>query len=166
MLGNGARRQPFQVSDPATARLALRLRLWEVRARERDGGDATLPESFGDLLRERRVAASLTQEQLAELCHLSPKTIAALEQGRRRTPRLSTVKEIAVALGLDEAARTELARAAAGGAPGFSWSPGIRPGFSPAPVGDLSPSCRCIRLPAPVTPLIGRQAAINEIRQK
>jgi predicted ATPase/transcriptional regulator with XRE-family HTH domain len=125
-----------------------------------------LPASFGDLLRERRVAASLTQEQLAELCHLSPKTIAALEQGRRRTPRLSTVKEIAVALGLDEAARSELARAAAGSAPGFSWSPGIRPGFSPAPVGDLSPSCRCIRLPAPVTPLIGRQAAINEIRQK
>jgi predicted ATPase/transcriptional regulator with XRE-family HTH domain len=134
---------------------------------ERDGGDATLPLSFGDLLRERRVEASLTQEQLAELCHLSPKTIAALEQGRRRTPRLSTVKEIADALGLDEAARTELARAATGGASDFNGSPGFcAPGFSEVPLGDLSPTSRRIRLPTPVTPLIGRRAAIDEIGHK
>ena len=74
-----------------------------------------MPASFGELLRERRIAASLTQEKLAEMCHLSPKTVAALEQGRRRAPRLSTVKEIADALGLSQAARTELAVAAAAG---------------------------------------------------
>ena len=77
-----------------------------------------MPASFGELLRQRRIAASLTQEKLAELCRISPKTVAALEQGRRRAPRLSTVKEIADALGLNQAARTELASAAAaGGAP-------------------------------------------------
>src|SRR5262249_7728056 len=70
----------------------------------RDGGDATLPASFGELLRQRRIAASLTQEKLAEMCRLSPKTVAALEQGRRRAPRLSTVKEIADALGLNQSA--------------------------------------------------------------
>ena len=84
-----------------------------------------MPASFGELLRQRRIAASLTQEKLAEMCHLSPKTVAALEQGRRRAPRLSTVKEIADALGLNQAARTELAiAAAAGGAPArsFEWA--------------------------------------------
>ncbi len=60
-----------------------------------------MPASFGELLRQRRIAASLTQEKLAEMCRLSPKTVAALEQGRRRAPRLSTVKEIADALGLE-----------------------------------------------------------------
>ncbi len=147
--------------------------------------------SFGELLRERRIAASLTQEQLAELCRLSPKTVAALEQGRRRAPRLSTVKEIADALGLSQAARTELAvAAAAGGAPvqgsrgtGGESAPGQAPttGNTPADSGErataaplghggahlgyLSTRSRLRRLPAPVTPLIGRRGAIDQIKQ-
>jgi predicted ATPase/transcriptional regulator with XRE-family HTH domain len=128
-----------------------------------------LPPSFGELLREQRIAASLTQEKLAELCHLSPKTVAALEQGRRRAPRLSTVKEIADALGLGQAARTELAVAAtAGGAP--VRRSGEHATIGPRDTGGAPldyPRARSTfrRLPTPVTPLIGRHTAIDQIKQ-
>src|SRR6516162_8147966 len=73
-----------------------------------------MAESFGDLLRGLRVAASLTQEALAERCRISPATIAALEQGRRTAPRLSTVRVIAGALELPPGDVALLARAASG----------------------------------------------------
>jgi len=77
-----------------------------------------MADSFGELLRRFRVAASLTQEALAERCRISPATVAAFEQGRRRAPRLSTVRLIAEALELSAADRETLARAADdGGAP-------------------------------------------------
>ncbi|HEV2375239.1 MAG TPA: helix-turn-helix domain-containing protein [Streptosporangiaceae bacterium] len=71
-----------------------------------------MADSFGDLLRRFRVAASLTQEALAEQCRLSPATIAAIEQGRRKAPRLSTVRLIADALVLSPVDRELLATAA------------------------------------------------------
>jgi transcriptional regulator with XRE-family HTH domain len=42
-----------------------------------------MAESFGELLRRFRIAASLTQEALAQECRISPATVAAIEQGRR-----------------------------------------------------------------------------------
>src|SRR5215469_9317375 len=74
-----------------------------------------MADSFGDLLRRFRVAASLTQEALAERCRISPATVAALEQGRRTAPRLSTVRLIATALDLSAADVELLARAASDG---------------------------------------------------
>jgi len=71
-----------------------------------------MADAFGDLLRRFRVAASLTQEALAEQCRISPATIAAIEQGRRNAPRLSTVRLIAEALDLSPADRELLALAA------------------------------------------------------
>jgi predicted ATPase/transcriptional regulator with XRE-family HTH domain len=71
-----------------------------------------MAESFGELLRRLRIAASLTQEALAQECRISPATVAAIEQGRRRAPRLSTVRLIADALELSPADREMLARAA------------------------------------------------------
>ena len=71
-----------------------------------------MADSFGELLRRFRVAASLTQEALAERCRISPATIAAIEQGRRKAPRLSTVRLIAEALELPPADREVLAKAA------------------------------------------------------
>jgi predicted ATPase/transcriptional regulator with XRE-family HTH domain len=71
-----------------------------------------MADSFGELLRRFRVAASLTQEALADRCRISPATIAAIEQGRRKAPRLSTVRLIAEALELSAADREVLARAA------------------------------------------------------
>lgn len=71
-----------------------------------------MADSFGELLRQFRVSASLTQEALADRCRISPATVAAIEQGRRRAPRLSTVKLIADAMELSAADRELLARAA------------------------------------------------------
>src|ERR1022692_816122 len=74
-----------------------------------------MADSFGELLRRFRVAASLTQEALAKRCKISPAAIAAFEQGRRKAPRLSTVRLIAEALELSAADLEALARAADAG---------------------------------------------------
>ena len=91
---------------------------------------------FGLLLRQHRVRRALTQERLAELARISPAAVAALEAGRRRAPRLSTVALLCDALGLDEAERSELATAsgglaapsAVGRAPAAVAEPGRGPG--------------------------------------
>ncbi len=69
-------------------------------------------EQFGALLRRHRLAASLTQEQLAEQAMVSATAIAALERGRRRAPRLSTVRQLGMALGLNPDDLAALAEAA------------------------------------------------------
>ena len=68
--------------------------------------------SFGVLLREHRLSRSLTQDRLAERAGVSAKAVAALESGRRKSPRLSTIALLVDALGLDEEQRAVLARAA------------------------------------------------------
>jgi transcriptional regulator with XRE-family HTH domain/tetratricopeptide (TPR) repeat protein len=72
--------------------------------------------AFGALLRKFRAEANITQEELAERSGLSPKAIAALEQGTRRSPRPSTVEWLAEALKLD-VSRKEAFVAAARGLP-------------------------------------------------
>ena len=56
--------------------------------------------SFGDLLRRFRLAAGLTQEELAERAGLSRRGITDLERGARTTPRRETLGLLANALGL------------------------------------------------------------------
>jgi transcriptional regulator with XRE-family HTH domain len=65
--------------------------------------------NFAEQLRRYRVAAGLTQEELAERAHLSKRGIADLERGQRQAPRKATVALLAEALGLatDERARLE-----------------------------------------------------------
>ena len=75
-------------------------------------GERAVDESFGALLRRHRLAASLTQEALAERAAVSATAIAALERGRRRAPRLSTLRLIARALDLSAGDLAELSRAA------------------------------------------------------
>jgi predicted ATPase/transcriptional regulator with XRE-family HTH domain len=132
-------------------------------------------DTFGHLLRRLRVAASLTQEALATRCRLSPDTIAALEQGQRRAPRLSTVRAIADALGLSAVDTAELARAAA---PERLASGSRMAAASPGDTGDVreqspssgarthkGPEDRRARLPAPIGPLFGRHADIDSVVQ-
>jgi transcriptional regulator with XRE-family HTH domain len=69
------------------------------------------PVPFGALLLRLRAAAGLTQEQLAARAGLSPAAITALESGKRRTPRFTTVELLATALGLDAQQRQELVAA-------------------------------------------------------
>jgi len=61
--------------------------------------DATRPGStFGDRLRHDRLAAGLTQEELAERSGLSVRAISNLERGRVRRPRRDTAQRLASAL--------------------------------------------------------------------
>src|ERR1700741_25609 len=62
----------------------------------------------GVWLRQQRVAAGLTQEDLAERAGVSVRTIADLERGRTRKPYPSSLRALVRALGLPEAAGTEL----------------------------------------------------------
>src|SRR4051812_50170548 len=63
---------------------------------------------FGPLLRRHRLAAGLSQSELAERAGLSPDGIRALEAGRRATPRPYTVRALAEALALAEEDRLQL----------------------------------------------------------
>jgi predicted ATPase/transcriptional regulator with XRE-family HTH domain len=130
-----------------------------------------MADSFGDLLRRFRVAASLTQEALAERCRISPATVAALEQGRRTAPRLSTVRLIATALDLSAADVERLARAASDGsaaavAPGHSAA--AAPGDGATAVsqaGRRAARPQGQALPVPITPLFGRHAEASAVTQ-
>ena len=98
-------------------------------------------------LRQRRVAAGLTQEDLAERSGVSVRAIADLERGRTRRPYPSSVRALVRALGLPDSAGTELVaryRAGGPGGPGGAGGAGgndaASKGATPQPgvPGDLS----------------------------
>jgi WD40 repeat protein/transcriptional regulator with XRE-family HTH domain len=72
---------------------------------------------FGGLLRQLRTGARLTQEELAEAAHLSPRAVSDLERGVNRTARKDTAESLAGALGLAGPARELFVAAARGKAP-------------------------------------------------
>jgi len=111
--------------------------------------ETTQPTTFGDLLKRHRTAAGLTQEALAERACLSRKAVSALECGERLAPRRDTVRLLADALGLTAPDRTGL-MAAARPCAASPASP-----MDPAPPRD--PPCN---LPAPPTPLLGREREV------
>jgi predicted ATPase/transcriptional regulator with XRE-family HTH domain len=61
--------------------------------------------SFGELLRDHRRAAGLTQAELAERAGVSPRSISGLEREDAHIPRRDTVELLVRALGLDGPAR-------------------------------------------------------------
>ena len=81
--------------------------------------------SFAGLLRQLRVEADLTQEELAEAASLSPRSVSDLERGINRTARRDTARLLAGALGLAGSA-SELFVAAARGRHSAS-NPGGQP---------------------------------------
>jgi predicted ATPase/transcriptional regulator with XRE-family HTH domain len=70
------------------------------------------PGPFGELLRELRASAGLSQEELAERAGLSQRGISDLERGKRRVPHPATVRRLAGALGLSNAEQATLLNAA------------------------------------------------------
>ncbi len=62
--------------------------------------------TFGQLLRRYRLAARLTQEQLAALAGIGVRSIGDLERDVSRAPHAETLRLLADALGLTGAART------------------------------------------------------------
>lgn len=80
---------------------------YEAQALMTDGTTGT----FGERLRRLRIGAGLTQEALADRSGVSAEAIAALETGRRRTPRRETVEMLVRGLDLAEEEREQLAAA-------------------------------------------------------
>src|ERR1019366_8983120 len=70
------------------------------------------PPSFGELLREVRLAGGLSQEMLAERARISTEAISALERGRRKTPQRETLELLLAALAPNDALRARLKAAA------------------------------------------------------
>lgn len=81
-----------------------------------DGPRAAQP-AFGAMLRQFRVAAGLTQEELAQRSGLSARAISNLERGQTSRPFRSSARFLAKALGLPETAAAEFIATARGGAP-------------------------------------------------
>src|SRR5436190_3319547 len=106
------------------------------------------PGSFGAYLKGLRVTAGFTQEELATNAGLSVHAVSALERGERRRPHMETVRALAVALRLKEAARDALVKAAR--------TQQDEPAFD-----ELSG----VPLPVPLTALLGRDADLHILRQ-
>jgi non-specific serine/threonine protein kinase len=74
--------------------------------------DSSKSHTFGGLLRRYRLAARLTQEELAERAQVSPRAISDLERGQRSRPYRDTVRLLADALRLEPSERAQLETAA------------------------------------------------------
>src|SRR5712691_1245089 len=82
-------------------------------------------QSFGGLLRRYRLAAGLTQEELATQAGLSARGLSDLERGARRAPRRETVQMLSQALHLsaaEQALMEATARQRKAATPGVSMS--------------------------------------------
>jgi DNA-binding beta-propeller fold protein YncE/transcriptional regulator with XRE-family HTH domain len=73
---------------------------------------APTSSELGGLLRRHRLAAGLTQEELAEAAGVSVRSIGDLERGLQRTPYPGTMRRLADALHLDAGDRAEFLDAA------------------------------------------------------
>jgi predicted ATPase/DNA-binding XRE family transcriptional regulator len=111
-----------------------------------DAGDHL---AFGDLLRQHRNAAGLTQEDLAERAGLSVDTISLLERGEHRRPHRYTMQSLADALGLSQPDRIRFAMAAR----------------MPAARADTH-GTRSTDLPSQLTTFIGRERELEEVRHR
>lgn len=108
--------------------------------------------AFATLLRRYRRAAGLSQEALAERAGLSARAVSDLERGVRRAPYRETVHLLAGALCLCDEDRAALEAAVQRARAPHSTA---RSGRSNIP-----------NLPAAVTPLIGRDEALAQVRKQ
>ncbi|PZF98639.1 ATP-binding protein [Micromonospora deserti] len=121
----------------------------------RPGGRTGLP----DLLRGHRLAAGLTQAELAARAGVGVRTVRDLERGRSSRPQRTTVELLATALELAGSARSAFLAAARGPVPAASP---VAPGGAAGP-DDADPDAGTpVALPPPVE-LIGRERDLVEL---
>jgi predicted ATPase/DNA-binding XRE family transcriptional regulator len=107
------------------------------------------PRPFGDLLRQHRILAGLTQEALAEQAGLSRRAISDLERGLNQTPQVATLDLLVQALQLSANEQAEFRAAARWGKLEH------RPAQEPLTARRL--------LSTPPTPLFGRAEAVQVV---
>jgi predicted ATPase/transcriptional regulator with XRE-family HTH domain len=112
--------------------------------------------TFGDLLRHARRSAGLTQEALAERAGISARAVSDLERGINRTPRADTLGLLADALELSAADRKAWKLARQRLYSRTKASTLVREPHQQAGVVAAS-------LPAPLTPLIGREREVAAV---
>jgi non-specific serine/threonine protein kinase len=120
--------------------------------------DAPALMPFAALLRRRRLAAGLTQEELAERAGMSPRGLVYLERGTRQ-PYRDTVRRLAEALGL---AGEERAQFEAAGNRLLEQAAAER---SVVVVSQQESAAPPHNLPAAVSPLIGREQEQRRVRE-
>jgi predicted ATPase/DNA-binding XRE family transcriptional regulator len=108
--------------------------------------------TFADLVRAFRIAAGLTQDELAERAGLSGRGVQDLERGIHRSPHPDTTRRLAEALGLGDAERSALF----GVLEPVGSSTVSR---AAAAVGTMA------ALPVPLTSFVGRQAELDQIER-
>ncbi|SCL59998.1 Predicted ATPase [Micromonospora citrea] len=113
-----------------------------------------------ELLRGHRLAAGLTQAELASRAGVGVRTVRDLERGRSSRPQRTTVELLAGALGLTGAARSAFLAAARGSVP--AAAPVAPAGGPPAPLDADHHVGTPIALPPPVA-LIGRDPDLAEL---
>ena len=104
--------------------------------------------TFGEVLRQLRMAAGLSQEALAERAGVSVRGISDLERGVRRAPHLTTVRLLVDALDLTPLDRQALLAAA---------RPASRSEMSAGALAGSPP------LPTPLTSLVGRERELTDL---
>src|SRR5437764_7141267 len=97
------------------------------------------PSAFGALLRRYRVAATLTQEELAARAGLSARAISDLERGAKSRPHPSTVRLLAEALGLAGPARVAFEAARGRGPLASAPTEAVSSAAVPLPWGTAPP---------------------------
>jgi predicted ATPase/transcriptional regulator with XRE-family HTH domain len=119
--------------------------------------------ALGERLRALRLAAALTQEQLAERAGLSVQAIAALENGRSRRPYPHTLRALGDALRLSPEQRNALAaaipkRAATASPPPTTGAPAAVPALGTALIGregDVAALADTLRAGARIVTITG-----------
>jgi transcriptional regulator with XRE-family HTH domain len=119
------------------------------------GKAAVATFTFGQLLRQYRSTAGLTQQELAELAGLSSRGIADLERGARAAPHPETVRRLADALQLSEDERATLVAVR-----GAGLSSGRHELDAPHERAVMSS-----RLPVALSSFVGRERELAEVGQ-
>ncbi|HEY3059594.1 MAG TPA: helix-turn-helix domain-containing protein, partial [Chloroflexota bacterium] len=109
------------------------------------------PGGFGELLKRKRTAAGLTQEELANRAGLSARAIQDLERGRRRSPHPGTARRLVEALGLQPCDVASFQTAAG-------------PHTRHSGDGPVQPA-RLSNLPAELSSFVGRANELSELRR-
>jgi transcriptional regulator with XRE-family HTH domain len=127
-----------------------------VAAAENARTSAKSALGFGALVRRHRLAASLSQEVLAERARLSVGTIAAVERGRSRAPRPGTVLLLAEGLDLNPQQRAALIDACTGSSASNPVQGDGLPADNPGPQSRHN-------LPPSLTSFVGRERDLADV---
>ena len=113
-----------------------------------------LPESFAGLLKQLRMSAGLTQEELATAATLSYRSISDLERGINQTARKDTARLLADALNLRGAARSAFEAVALGRASAKEFAPYVA---------SRGPAAAMRTLPRDISSFIGRNSELQQL---